>query len=119
MDSKNILIFGSHGSLRAYRRDTGEVLWSTHLKSYGFVSFVADEQRVYAYTNGELFCVDLFTGDGRWNDALKGWGFDVASLGFPGGASAPDPAIKAMQDAAAAAATTQNGAVTGAASHGH
>ena len=119
MDPKNILILGLNGSLRAYRRDTGELLWSSHLKKTGFVSFVADEKRVYAHTNGELFCVDLFTGDGRWNDPLKGWGFDLASLGLPGGSSAPNPTIKAKQDADAAAAAQQPAIYSDANPSGH
>ena len=72
MDAKNILVLGIKGSLVAFRRDTGEQLWSTHLKSNEFVTVVTDETRVYAHTKGELYCVDLLTGVALWSDPLKG-----------------------------------------------
>jgi hypothetical protein len=104
MDPRNILVLGLKGSVLAYRRDNGQLLWNTHLKSNGFVSIVTDLTRVYAHTHGELFCLNLLTGDGVWNDPLKGWGFDLAAMALPGTPPpAAEPAFqKIRQDQAAA-----------------
>ena len=106
MDAKNILVVGIKGSLVAFRRDTGEQLWSTHLKSSDFVTAVTDEKRVYAHTKGELYCVDLFTGQTLWSDPLKGRGYDLASLTGPG-LSAPTsvPLVERKRQEEAAASS--------------
>jgi outer membrane protein assembly factor BamB len=108
MNAKDILVLGIKGSVVAYQRDTGIQLWSTHLKSNGFVSVVTDEKRVYAHTHGELFCLDLFTGGGVWNDPLKGLGYGVASLAGPGLVTATPTSvaeIRRQQQAASDTAT--------------
>jgi outer membrane protein assembly factor BamB len=107
MDAKNILVLGVKGSLVAFRRDTGEELWSTHLKSSGFVTAVTDEKRVFAHTKGELYCVDLFTGQALWSDPLTGRGYDLASIAGPGIAAPTSPTLmeKQIQDQAAASGT--------------
>jgi outer membrane protein assembly factor BamB len=112
MDPKNILVLGIHGSLVAFRRDTGEKLWSLHLKSSGFVSVATDEKRVYAHTGGELFCVDLFSGGSLWHDGLKGLGYGLGSLagmglGMP--AAVGFERYRQQQADAASASTTSSG----------
>lgn len=113
MDAKNILVLGVRGSLVAYRRDTGEKLWSVHLKSSGFVSVATDEKRVYAHTGGELFCADLFSGSRLWHDGLKGLGYGLGSLAGMGlGMPAPGAGFERSrqeQAAAASAASTSTG----------
>jgi outer membrane protein assembly factor BamB len=112
MDPKNILVIGVKGCVSAFRRDTGEKLWTTRLKSTlsaDFVSVIADDKRVYAHTGGELFCVDLFTGDGLWSDGLRGLGYSVASLalaGTPAATTASTYEKKKAQDAEASASAT-------------
>lgn len=97
MDAKNILVLGVKGSVVAFRRDTGEQLWSTHLKSGSFVTVVTDEKRVYAHTGGALFCLDLFTGDGLWNDPLKGLGYGLGSLAGAGISGAAASNVSELQ----------------------
>lgn len=113
MDAKNILVLGLRGSVIAFRRDTGEKLWSLHLKSSGFVTLATDEKRVYAHTGGELFCVDLFSGSSLWHDALKGLGYGLGSLAGMGlGTPAPSAAFerhRQEQADAASASTTPSG----------
>jgi outer membrane protein assembly factor BamB len=107
MDAKNILVVGIKGSLLAFHRDTGEKLWSTHLKGSDFVSVAMDEKRVFAHTKGELFCVDLLAGNSLWSDGLKGLGYDIASLAGVGlsGPAAPVVAERNRQQAAASTTT--------------
>lgn len=106
MNPKNILLVGVKGALLAFRRDTGEHLWATELKSStnDFVTVIADDTCAYAHTGGELFCLELLTGRKLWHDGLKGFGYGLASLGFPGGA-AVSPAAEALHQAVAAAAS--------------
>jgi outer membrane protein assembly factor BamB len=110
MDPKNILVLGVKGSVVALRRDTGERLWATKLKgslSADFVSVTSDDARVYAHTGGELFCLDLQTGNGVWQDGLSGFGYGVASLALPGQTVSVASALerKRQEDAAAASAS--------------
>ncbi len=105
MDPKNILLLGVKGTVIAFRRDTGNQMWSTHLKSGGFVTVTADTLLVYAHTGGELFCLDLQTGSRIWHNGLPGLGYDVASLALPGAVATFDPAVEHKRRAEAAAHT--------------
>lgn len=106
MNSKQILLVGVKGSVLAFHRETGEHLWAAELKSSStsdFVSFASDDTRIYAHTGGELFCLELKTGRKLWHDRLKGFGYGIASLGFPGSTPASAAAAEAIRQAAAAA----------------
>ncbi len=109
MNPKNILLIGVKGALLAFHRHTGEHLWATELKSSSndFVTVIADDTCAYAHTGGELFCVELLTGRKLWHDGLKGFGYGLASLGFPDG-TAVSPSAEAIRQAAAAAAASHN-----------
>ena len=103
MDPKNIVLVGVKGSVLAFHRDTGAHLWATELKSSSnnFVTVTSDEDRVYAHTGGELFCLDLTTGERIWHDPLKGFGYSLASIALPGAAATtPIAQAKRQQDAA-------------------
>lgn len=112
MDPKNILVVGVKGSLTAFEKTSGRRLWSTKLKSGDFVSVLADESRVYAHTGGEMFCLNLFSGERIWADNLPGLGYGLATLAIPGmgATTAPAAAEKYRQDAQAASTTHATGA---------
>jgi outer membrane protein assembly factor BamB len=104
MDSKNILVVGLKGTLVAFEKNSGRRLWSTKLKSSmssEFVSVLVDDELVYAHTGGEIFCVDLFSGNGVWSDQLPGMGYGIASLALSGmSTSIPTAAaLKAEEEA--------------------
>ena len=86
MDPENIVLVGVKGAVLAFRRDTGAHLWATELKSSSsdFVTVTSDLDRVYAHTGGELFCLDLQSGQKLWHDGLKGFGYGIASITLPG-----------------------------------
>ena len=110
MNASDILVLGVKGTLTAFDKNTGTRLWTTRLKSSlssDFVSVLADDTKVYAHTGGEIFCVDLFTGDGLWSDQLPGLGYGIASLALPGvGASALPPAQEQQRQQEAAHQST-------------
>ena len=108
MSPKQILLVGVKGAVLAFHRETGEHLWATELKSSSsdFVVLASDETRVFAHTGGELFCLELQTGRKLWHDGLKGFGYGIASLCFPGGAPTSPGAAEAIRQAVAAASAS-------------
>lgn len=107
MDPENIVLLGVKGAVLAFRRDTGAHLWATELKSSStdFVTVTSDLDRVYAHTGGELFCLDLQSGQKLWHDGLKGFGYGVASIALPGSAPAPSSVMEQKRQNDADAAT--------------
>ncbi len=93
MNPENVLLLGLCQSVTAIAKDDGRILWTTELpvalNGDDFVTMISDEGRVYAHTEGKLHCLDLETGKVLWSNSLSGYGFGIASLCFPGGASAP------------------------------
>jgi outer membrane protein assembly factor BamB len=113
--SKKPVILGVNRSVIAFDPETGRRLWERSLGSgwtNDFVSVSADLNRVYAHTNGRMFCLDLQTGAVLWTDELKGYGFGIGSIALPGSAPSPAPEMVARErqddanSASATAATT-------------
>ena len=97
MSSNDILLLGLKHSVSAISRLNGRSLWNTTLpggiSGDDFVTVLADGQRVFAHTQGKLHCLDLADGRVLWSNELRGYGYGIASLSFPGGPAAPDPAV--------------------------
>lgn len=98
---KEVLHIGVGGNVVALDIKTGEIVWSTKIKSHQFVSLMVRGDRVYAGAAGELFCLNAATGELLWHNKLKGYGMSFVS--FAG--SDAGPAAAAAAQAAAAAAT--------------
>ena len=101
-------MIGVKRSVIAYRKESGQRLWATTLGSgvgETFVSLLADDKRVYVHTQGELHCLDLFSGRELWKDDLAGYGYGIASMALPGSQFATTAAAfeKIRQEKAAAA----------------
>jgi hypothetical protein len=96
MSSNDILLLGLKQSVTAISKLNGQSLWKTALPGGltgdDFVTVLSDGQRVYAHTEGKLHCLDLADGRVLWSNELRGYGYGIASLCFPGGPGAPDPA---------------------------
>ena len=84
-------------SVTAISKEDGKILWTTELpvtlNGDDFVTILSEGDRVYAHTEGKLHCLDLATGKVLWTNGLSGYGFGIASLCFPGGASVPNPGV--------------------------
>ena len=98
----SILHIGIAGYVVAIDTATGAEVWRTKLKSSSFTTVMVDGKRVYAGTQGELFCLDAVTGDVLWSNALKGLRQGIVCFGSEGGAVTA--AVAAAAAAAAAAA---------------
>jgi outer membrane protein assembly factor BamB len=96
MNSDNILLLGLNASVTAITKHDGQTLWKTELPTTlsgdDFVTVLSDGLLVFAHTEGKLHCLDLANGQILWSNDLKGYGYGLANLGFPGGSSAPDVA---------------------------
>jgi outer membrane protein assembly factor BamB len=97
MSSNDILLLGLKQSVSAISKVDGRSLWKTalpgSLRGDDFVTVLSDGQRVYAHTEGKLHCLDLADGRVLWSNELRGYGYGIASLCFPGGPAAPDPTV--------------------------
>ena len=96
MKCDEMLLLGLFQSVTAISKRDGRTLWKTELPGSltgdDFVTVLADDLFVFAHTEGKLHCLDLATGQILWSSKLPGYGYGIASLGFPGGSPAPDPA---------------------------
>ncbi len=94
MTAKNILLLGLNQTVTAVAKHDGSIIWKTELpitlSGDDFVTVLADEEHVYAHTEGRLHCLDLADGQILWSNSLSGYGYGIASLCFPAGATAPD-----------------------------
>lgn len=100
------VFIGIRGSVVALNGATGEQLWATHLKGGDFVNIVVQDKTILATCYGEIFCLDKLTGEGRWQNPLKGFGRGLATIATdasPGGANALSLAEKRRRDEEAAA----------------
>ena len=80
MPQSKVIYLGIKGTVIAMDAATGRRLWATHLAGSDFVNVVLDGDNLYAATHGEIFCLDPRTGEGRWHDGLKGFGYGLVSI---------------------------------------
>lgn len=93
MNPDEVLLLGVKARVLAISKRDGRTLWCKKLPTgmtVGFVTLLADRKHVYAHTNGEVHCLSLSDGALLWSNELPGCRYGIASLAFPGGASAPD-----------------------------
>ncbi len=102
MSTENLLFIGTLHYVAAIDKSDGGILWRSQLKTglftgHPFVTLLVEDQKVFAHTGGELFCLDALTGRQLWMNKLEGLGYEMASLAIAG-SSAPSPeAIAQLQ----------------------
>jgi outer membrane protein assembly factor BamB len=90
MNTLEILFVGLKGHVIAFSKSDGTQLWKTELRrgvfvgGDSFVTVLAEGERVYAHTYGQLFCLDAGTGEILWFNELAGLGYDVSMLAVVG-----------------------------------
>lgn len=85
MTSGDLLYIGLKSHVIALDKRTGAEMWRTQLKSGlslgdRFVVLLAEPERIFAQTKGELFCLNAATGELLWSNPLTGLSYDLASL---------------------------------------
>ncbi|MHB1223479.1 MAG: outer membrane protein assembly factor BamB family protein [Gemmatimonadaceae bacterium] len=111
-----LIYVGIKRHVLAIDQSTGAEVWRTRLegqrmRSNDFVHLTLDEERLYATTSGELYCLEKTTGEVMWHNQLTGLGTGLVSIvsgGAPtdGGAPASLFARAARDQAARQAAAT-------------
>ena len=76
----NALVIGLKGTVVAVDRETGNTLWSTHLKGSGFVTVAVEQGAIFAATSGRLYRLEPTSGHVRWTNELPGLGFGLVSI---------------------------------------
>ncbi len=107
MRTSDLIFIGIKGSVVALYRTTGQMAWSTALKSVDFVNIVLDQDKLLATCCGEVFCLDALAGKVLWHNPLKGFGRGLATVVTeqnPSGSSLSGLAEKQRRDVAASAA---------------
>jgi outer membrane protein assembly factor BamB len=87
----------------ALDKKSGELVWSTKLRSSSLVSLLHDGPHVFAVSSGEISCLAAATGAILWHNPLKGYGRGFAILA--GAASDGIAAAQATEQANAAASS--------------
>ncbi len=115
MNAPDCIFIGLNGRVSAIEKRNGRTLWETRLKkgissSGTFVTLLVEEERIYAHTYGELYCLDTETGKLLWTNNLPGLGFDIGCLATKACATSATPA--AGQSAATRASAAGIAAVS-------
>lgn len=80
-----LIHIGIKGHVIALDRATGTEIWRTKLsgvrmKTSDFVYLSLDGDQLYATLSGEIFCLDVASGEVRWHEQLRGLGTGLVSI---------------------------------------
>jgi len=98
MQSDELVFVGIKGSAMALNRADGTIVWQNHLAGSGFVNLVLEGDNLYATAQGEVFCLDPVTGRYRWHNALRGYGWGIASIVVRNGTDCGKTAVAAAEE---------------------
>jgi outer membrane protein assembly factor BamB len=100
------LFIGIQGKAVCLDKATGDILWSTKLKSSSSVTNVYyEENQVFAYSGGHLFCLNAETGEIKWENGLSGYGFGACIIASESQNSAAAISNQVASQQAAASST--------------
>jgi glucose dehydrogenase len=88
MEVSQLVFIGTSSTVAALDKATGHTVWQTQLGSslagQSFVTLCCEGERIYAHSNGELYCLDAQSGKCFWKNGLKGLGYGLASVTVQG-----------------------------------
>ena len=89
MAKSNLTFVGIRGLVLAMDKNSGARVWETKLtggfSGGSFVTLLVDDDKVFAGTQGEIFCLDAATGQIIWHDGLRGYGLGLMSIATQNG----------------------------------
>jgi outer membrane protein assembly factor BamB len=109
MNANDLVFLGLKNRVTALGKSDGQIVWTTELPGgliTDFVNLSCDDRRVFAYSYGQIHCLDLFSGQLLWSNALKGHGYGIASICLHDGPAASAAAAYARISADQSAAST-------------
>jgi len=75
------LFIGIQGKAVCLDKATGDILWSSKLKSSSAVTNVYyEDNQIFAYSGGHLFCLNADSGEIIWENGLSGFGFGACII---------------------------------------
>jgi outer membrane protein assembly factor BamB len=99
MNANDFVFVGLKSRVTALGKNDGQIVWTTQLPGglgTGFVTISCDDRYVFACANGQISCLDLFSGRLLWTNGLEGHGYGIASIGLHGCPSASTAAAGAQ-----------------------
>ena len=102
----NLVYAGIKGSVIAFDQKSGTRIWEAGLAGRAFVTLLVDGDRIFAATQGEIFCLRAADGEVLWHDPLRGYGLGLMSVATQNGSSNPSTtaAEQTQQDESASGA---------------
>ncbi len=77
-----LIYVGFNSRIAALDRATGELVWDWKAPyGSGFVALLLDGEQLIASVQGYTWALDPSTGDTRWENQLKGFGYGVSVSG--------------------------------------
>jgi outer membrane protein assembly factor BamB len=75
------LFIGIQGKAVCLDKATGDILWSSKLKTSSSVTNIYyEDSQVFAYSGGHLFCLNAESGEINWENGLSGYGFGACII---------------------------------------
>ncbi|MFT6990955.1 MAG: outer membrane protein assembly factor BamB [Paraglaciecola sp.] len=100
------LFIGIQGKAVCLDKASGDILWSSKLKSSSSVTNVYyEDNQVFAYSGGHLFCLNAETGEIVWENGLSGFGFGACIIASENQSSAAAISNQIASQQAAASST--------------
>ena len=106
MANSSLVFVGVKGAVIALDKSNGSELWRAKLGGSDFVNLVLEDDRVYATTRGQVFCMSATSGEILWNNPLKGMGLGLVTLASAAGQDTALAEKMRRDQAAVVAATT-------------
>jgi outer membrane protein assembly factor BamB len=69
-----LVFVGIKGTVIGLSKPNGSEVWRAKLEGSDFVNLIVEDDRVYASTRGQVFCLSATSGEILWNNPLKGMG---------------------------------------------
>lgn len=100
------LFIGIQGKAVCLDKATGDIIWSSKLKSSSSVTNIYYENhQVFAYSGGHLFCLNAESGEIVWENGLSGYGFGACIIASENQSSVAAISSQMASQQAAAAST--------------
>ncbi|MDQ7050471.1 MAG: PQQ-binding-like beta-propeller repeat protein [Enterobacterales bacterium] len=106
------LFLGINSQIVCIRKKDGKELWRQKVKSGRLTNVYFDENKLFAYSGGHLFCLDAGNGRIRWERTLKGLGYGNCIIASESDNAALISAQMAAQQATAASTAVTSSAAT-------
>ena len=107
------LFLGIKSHVVCIDKSSGHELWRSKLKTSTITNVYYENDMVFAYAGGHLFCVNAYDGSIKWENTLKGLGYSTCIIASEHQNNAVISAQVAAQQVAASTATVTHSAGNG------